>query len=730
MADLEASDIFELLAGRAGHPLTLKDIQNTFDLSAGERKKLGEMLKGMAREGLLVQLKGGRFSLPAKVNLAVGTLEVHRDGYGFVAVAGGKSPDIFVPARHVRPAMHGDRVVVRLERSLRSGRPEGRIIRVEQRAHRTVVGRFESGQGLDYVVPADPRLQEDLLIPAGAGAGARPGQIVVAEIDSYPGHSRGAVGHVLEVLGDATDPAVEIRIATIRFNLPSEFSPAALAEAAQVPQSVEESDLTGREDLRHLDFVTIDGETARDFDDAVAIARRGDGYRLWVAIADVAHYVPVGSAIDSEALERGTSVYFPGSCLPMLPEALSNGICSLNPEADRLVMAAELDFDVDGRRVAMRFLAGVIRSRARLTYTEVAAILVERDAVTRTKRQSLVADLEVMQELAELRMARRRERGSLDFDLPETLIQLDLRGRPENILRAERNLAHRLIEEFMLAANEAVAVWIGSRKEPLVYRIHQAPSAEKMIALQEFIAYFNQGIAIPSEGVTPKLLQALLDSVAGRAEEAVINHVVLRSLPQAIYATTNLQHFGLAAEDYCHFTSPIRRYPDLTVHRILKRCLAEGGKSAWRSPIPLEQIASQSSFAERRAMEAERDIVNLKKCQFMSAKVGETFSGLVTSVQAFGFFVELQDFFVEGLVHVSSLNDDFYQYEEERHRLIGSNRRREFAIGTPVSVRVHKVDLERREIDFRLVDLDPGSSRRRQGAAVAREPSRQARQRK
>ncbi len=702
--DIESGDIIELLAGRAGRPLTLKEIQATFDLSAGERKAVGELLKGMAREGLLVQLKGGRFALPAKVNLVIGTLEVHRDGYGFVTVGDGKSADVFVPARYVRPAMHGDRVVVRLEHSLRSRRPEGRIIRVEQRAHRTVVGRFERGQGIDFVVPADPRLREDLLIPSGAAGGARSGQVVVAEIETYPGQSRGAVGRVLEVLGDADDPAVEIRMATIRFNLPSEFSPAALAEAAKVPPEVAERDLAGREDLRHLAFVTIDGETARDFDDAVAIARSKDGYRLWVAIADVAHYVAAGSAIDTDALERGTSVYFPGSCLPMLPEALSNGICSLNPEVDRLVLAAELDFDREGRRVAMRFFPGVIRSRARLTYTEVAAILVDRDTATRQARQGLVADLEIMQALAELRMARRRQRGSLDFDLPETQIHLDLQGRPESIVRAERNLAHRLIEEFMLAANEAVAAWLGSRKVPLVYRVHEAPGAEKMIAFQEFIAYFNQGISIPVEGVTPKLLQELLERVAGRPEEAVINHVLLRSLPQAVYATTNQGHFGLAADDYCHFTSPIRRYPDLTVHRILKHSLSDGRERGLRSKTPLDEIARQSSVAERRAMEAERDIVNLKKCQFMSARVGETFEGLVTSVQSFGFFVELRDIFVEGLVHVSGLTDDFYQFEEERHRLIGSNRRREFSIGTPVNVRVHKVDLERREIDFRLID--------------------------
>jgi len=536
--------------------------------------------------------------------------------------------------------------------------------------------------------------------------------MVPAEIESYPGRTRGAVGRIREVLGNATDPDVEIRIAAIQFNLPYEFPDAVLAEADMVDSQVSESDLAGREDLRALTFVTIDGETAKDFDDAVAIQRVAEGYRLTVAIADVAHYVASGSVTDKEALARGTSVYFPGSCLPMLPEALSNGICSLKPRVDRLVMAVELDFDARGRRTATRFCEAVIQSRARLTYTEVAAVLVESDPAVREELQALVGDLEVMRELAELRIALRHQRGSLDFDLPEAQIQLDLQGRPENIVRAERNLAHRLIEEFMLAANEAVASWLVQQRKPMVFRVHEAPGEGKMAAFQEFIAHFNQGISIPTEGVTPKLLQGLLERVAGQPEEHVINHVLLRSLPQAYYSTSNLGHFGLAADNYCHFTSPIRRYPDLAVHRILKGQLSGHGKVKADDAVSLDEIASRSSSAERRAMEAERDIVNLKKCQYVADKVGEKYHGMVTSVHAFGLFVELREIFVEGLVHVSSLEDDFYQYEEDRHRLIGMNRRREFTIGTPLQVTVHKVDLDRREIDFRLVDEQkPGAEK-------------------
>jgi len=713
MGNFDLSDILALLQQHASRPLSLREIQDTLDLSAGERKALGKALKDLVKEGSLVQLKGGRFALPKQVNLIVGRLSVHRDGYGFVSPADAGRDDVFIPARHIRPAMHGDLVVARIEHSIRSGRPEGRIIRVEQRAHRLVVGRYRVEHGVGFVQPVDPRIQDALLVPPGGELVARHDQMVLAEIESYPGRSRGAVGRIREVLGNATDPDVEIRIAAIQFNLPYEFPAAVLAEAGKVAPQVRASDLAGRKDLRFLNFVTIDGETARDFDDAVAIQRLAEGYRLTVAIADVAHYVTVGSALDKEALARGTSVYFPGSSLPMLPEALSNGICSLNPHLDRLVVAAELDFDARGRRTAARFCEGVIHSRARLTYTEVASVLIDAGSAVHEDLQALVGDLEIMRELAELRIALRHQRGSLDFDLPDAQIQLDLQGRPENIVRAERNLAHRLIEEFMLAANEAVAAWLVEQHRPLVFRVHEAPGEGKMAIFQEFIAHFNQGLSIPAEGVTPKLLQELLERVAGQPEEYVINHVLLRSLPQAYYSTRNLGHFGLAADNYCHFTSPIRRYPDLTVHRILKGQLSGHGKDKADDAVSLDDIASRSSSAERRAMEAERDIVNLKKCQYVADKVGEKYHGMVTSVHAFGLFVELREIFVEGLVHISSLEDDFYQYEEDRHRLIGMNRRREFTIGTPLQITVHKVDLDRREIDFRLVDEQkPGRAKK------------------
>lgn len=703
MSQIDLSAILELLQNRASRPVSLREMQELLDLSAGDRKLLGKFLKGLVKDGTLVQLKGGRFALPKKVNLVVGVIHVHRDGYGFVSPVGSDGNDVFIPARHVRPAMHGDTVVVRLERSLRTGKPEGRVIRVEKRAYHRIVGRYVLVHGIAYVTPIDTSLQDDILIAPGADAGARHDQMVVAEIESYPGRTRGAIGKVCEILGDSTDPDVEIRIAAIRFGLPYEFSAEALQEAASVSNRVEDREFSGREDLRSEMFVTIDGETAKDFDDAVAIERLAKGFRLRVAVADVAHYVAAGGAIDRDALDRGTSVYFPGACLPMLPETLSNGICSLNPHADRLVLVAELDFDLSGHRIASRFFEAVICSQARLTYTEVASALLDNEASEQVR--PLLADLQAMRELAELRIDIRHQRGSLDFDLPEAQIKLDLQGKPENIVRAERTIAHRIIEEFMLVANEAVAFWLVSQRAPVVFRVHDAPGEGKMADFQAFIANFNQGISIPAEGVKPKLLQDLLERIAGRPEEQVINHVLLRSLPQAYYATENSGHFGLAADHYCHFTSPIRRYPDLTVHRILKERLP-GKRSEKKGSLDLVNIAAQSSQSERRAMEAERDIVKLKKCQYVADKVGEEYHGLVVSVHAFGFFVELQEFFVEGLVHVSTLDDDFYQYEEERHRLIGMNRRREFTIGMVVTVSVHKVDLDRREIDFHLVGSD------------------------
>ncbi len=711
---LTASDILNFMEKGASRPLTVREIVSEFDLQRRERAQAVQLIEEMAREGTLVRLKGDRFSIPRQVNLVTGTVSAHRDGYGFVASP--DRPDVFIPARYMREVMHGDRVVVRVERGWRGAKPEGRVIRVLDRAHQTLVGRFEAGARFGYVVPLDPRLTHDVYIAEGERGGARPGQIVIARIDAYPERNRNPEGTIVQVLGNPDDPEVEILTIVHKHSLPYEFPPEVLEEAAAVPAEVRDEDLKGRKDLRDIPLVTIDGETAKDFDDAVAVRAEGDGrVRLWVAIADVAHYVAEGSAIDREAYDRSTSVYFPGRCVPMLPEALSNGICSLNPDVDRLAMTAEIVFGAQGERLQSAFYPAVIRSRARLTYTEVWEVLQGGDAPA--SAEGLKDDLRLMRTLAERLTAMRRGRGSLDFDLPEAEIVLDLRGRPENIVRAERNAAHRLIEEFMLAANEAVAAFLDAKETPILFRVHDPPAPEKLLAFQQFIAHFNYGLVLDDGGVDPRRLQAMLAEIEGKPEERMINQVLLRSMRQARYAPENSGHFGLAADLYCHFTSPIRRYPDLTVHRALKKVLTRRLSAAHRGRLEktLPEAGEHTSQMERRAMEAEREVVDLKKCQFMADKVGEAFEGFVSGVQPFGFFVELKDFFVEGLVRVSTLTDDFYEYEEDLHRLIGQHRRRQFQIGSPVQVTVRSVNVERREIDFALVEMEPGGERRTEG---------------
>lgn len=708
MKELSPIDILEFLQQQARHPLTAQEILEQFSLSRPQRQAAMRLLRSLVDEGVLVHIKGDRYSLPRQINLVTGTVSAHRDGYGFVSPARGEGADVFIPARFMREVMNGDRVVVRVEHGLRSGRPEGRIIRVLERAHRTLVGRFEAGRRFGYVVPADPRLGTDLLIPRGTARQVRPGQMVVARIDTYPGRNRSAEGTIVEVLGDPADPEVEILIIAHKYGLPVEFPGEVLAAAATVPERVEEADRQGREDLRQLPTVTIDGETAKDFDDAVSVRREEDGrIRLWVSIADVGHYVAEGSPVDLEAYERATSVYFPGKCLPMLPEKLSNGICSLNPNVERLAMTAEMLFDRQGHRLESRFYPSVICSRARLTYTEVAAMVVQEEPAPIARYPEIYPHLLVMAELAQRLTAMRRQRGSLDFDLPEAEIVLDLQGRPENIVRAERNLAHRLIEEFMLAANEAVATFLAGRGAPLLYRVHEPPSAEKLQSFQEFIGHFNYGISLEKGSVDPRKLQELLAGLEGKPEERMINQVLLRCMKQAQYSPENVGHFGLAADLYCHFTSPIRRYPDLVVHRVLRQVLTAGKmpeKRKARLQEVLPAMGEHTSQRERRAMEAEREIVSLKKCQFMADKVGAVFAGFVSGVQPFGFFVELKDLFIEGLVHISSIADDFYVFEEDLHRLVGQHRRRIFQIGDAMQVTVAKVDLDRREIDFVLAD--------------------------
>jgi ribonuclease R len=513
------------------------------------------------------------------------------------------------------------------------------------------------------------------------------------------------------VLGWPDDPEVEVRTIVAKYELPYEFAPDVLSEARAVPRLVTEQDLAGRVDLRGVTTVTIDGETARDFDDAVSVRKeQGGAIRLWVSIADVSHYVKPGSPLDREAYLRGTSVYFPDRCIPMLPEELSNGICSLNPQVERLSLTAEMLFTRTGTMKEASFYPSVIRSDARLTYTIVRKILVDGDAEALAAHQALVPDLEVMRELALRLMEKRNKRGSIDFDLPEPQIILDLQGETVDIIKAERNLAHRIIEEFMLAANEAVASHLEARHIPSLYRVHEPPDPAKLADFKEFIFNFGYQFRMEEERVDPRELQRLLAEAEGKPEERMINEVLLRCMKQARYSHENLGHFGLAARCYTHFTSPIRRYPDLVVHRMLRGELAgsfteqELGRLAATHP----ETAEHTSRRERVAMEAEREIVALKKVQFMREKIGDTFDGYITGVTAFGFFVELIDLFVEGMVHISTLKDDFYRYVEKQHSLVGERLRQSFRIGDRVTVLVAAVSLERKQVEFVLAGLPAG----------------------
>jgi ribonuclease R len=596
-------------------------------------------------------------------------------------------------------------VLARAVPGTRGARRGGEIVRILERKSTRLVGVIRRGVRTITLVPQDPRVGYLVSIPAHATGGAHDGDLVVADITRYPTSYSDIEAAIAVRLGPADDPGVETLAVIHAHELPLEFPPAVRAEAARVPATVAPSALAGRLDLRHLPLVTIDGENARDFDDAVAIeSLPGDAVRLTVAVADVAAYVRWGSALDAEAAMRGTSVYFPDRVIPMLPEALSTGICSLAPGADRLAKVVRLHYASDGTPGEVEFASAVIRSAARLTYTEVARILDGADEPLSERYRALVPSLETMARLCRQLTEHRRGRGSIDFDLPEAEIVVDLRGRPENILRAERTLAHRLIEEFMLAANDAVARHLTQRGLAMIYRVHEPPGADAVAELSRFLEGFGLRLHLRDGRPTPRGYQQVLDAVAGRPEARLVNRVLLRSLTQARYATENLGHFGLASSCYTHFTSPIRRYPDLVVHRLLDLTLgraAAPGETA-RLGTALVPIAAEASRRERIAMEAEREVVALKKTQFMQDKIGAELPGFVSDVVPFGFFVELEPYFVDGLVHVTTLGDDFYEHDEDAHCLRGRRTRRRFRLGDPVTVRVAGVNIERRQIDFVL----------------------------
>ncbi|SHI69612.1 RNAse R [Malonomonas rubra DSM 5091] len=679
--------------------LNRRDIADMLNLHGGERKRLTATLRRLVADGLIEEKKGC-YRLRQSKKSVKGVFSKAEQGFGFVRIQEGEQEDLFIPAKHVRSAMPGDVVEARGEGFDRSGRPYGKIVKVLQRAHKTVLALYRQQGKRSWAMPLDQALVNAIYLQGDFAGQVNNGQIVKVEFIRYPSEAASASGKIVEVLGDPDDPQVDIEAVIFEHELPRNFSSGALTEADEVSVvGIPVDELTRRVDLRYLPLMTIDGETAKDFDDAVAVVQEADGkIRLWVCIADVAYYVQEGGALDQEARERGTSVYFPGFCLPMLPEALSNGICSLNPYEDRLVMTAELLFSADGHCCEQRFYPAVMHSRARLTYTEVAGFLGSSDATKLA--DAIAAQLPVMAKLSGRLAEQRRQRGGLELDIADAEIILDKSGFPTAVAKIERNQAHRLIEEFMLAANEAVASYLEKAGVPFLYRIHESPTLEKLQDFQQLAAEFGYGVLLGKQ--VQRSLQQLLDDLADKPESKLLNQQLLRSLQQARYTPENKGHFGLAAENYCHFTSPIRRYPDLTIHRTLKQVLAATENATAPSKERLLELGRDCSERERRAMAAERHLFELRRCQLMQQHIGEQFSGLISSVTEFGFFVELDALGLEGLVHVRSLTGDFYSFDPLSHCLQGERRRKCYRVGMTVAVKVHHVDVWRRRVDFVL----------------------------
>jgi ribonuclease R len=697
--DLTVEQILELMR-EEDRPLLLREILRRLGLQKEQRRKAREYLRDLADEGKVVRIRGNRYGLPSKMNLVVGRVKMHPDGYGFVIPEMEGEEDIFIGPRNLKEAMHGDRVVARIE-SIRKKGKEGSVIRIIERKTLKVVGKFMRAKNYSYIIPEDERILQEVFIPEGETKRARPSQIVVAEITQYPTERARPEGRVTHILGYPDDPEVEPQIIIHKYDLPLRFTSAALREAQNLPPVPSSNEYGERVDLREIPTFTIDGENARDFDDAVSIEREKDGgVKLYVSISDVSHYVKEGTSLDEEAYLRGTSVYFPDRAIPMFPTELSNEICCLHPRVDRLTLTAELKYDGNGERRGVRFYPSVIRSDERLTYTLVRKILVNGYPELKEKFGHLLPSLELMADLCQELRWRRTERGSIDFDLPEPEVILNLQGEIEDIVRAERNLAHQIIEEFMIAANEAVAHFMEEKGVPFIYRIHEPPKKEAIDEFRRFVSHMGYKMRKESDH-SPKEFQRVLSEMKGRPEERVVNEILLRSMKWAKYSAKNLEHFGLASDGYTHFTSPIRRYPDLIVHRFLKSVLSK--KEIKISEEILANRADHLSDRERVAMEAEREILGRYRVRFMKGKTGEEFEGVISGVMAFGFFVELKDIFVDGLVRVTSLHDDYYQYHEKKYSLVGERTHKAFRIGDKVRVRVDRVDVERRHIDFGLL---------------------------
>ena len=696
--------LLQLLSENQG-PLTLNRLISQLGYDGDEERIEGvrRRMKAMERDGQIIRNRRGGYVPVGKAELIAGRVIGHRDGFGFLVPDEG-GDDLFLSPRVMRALLHGDRAVVQVAGTDRRGRKEGALVEVLERANREIVGRVVLEAGIAFVIPDNSRLTQDVLIPMDSLNNAKDGQIVRVALIEQPTLRHKPVGKVVEVLGDHMSPGMEIDVAIHAHGIPEQWPSSVLDAIKGMDETVDEADKQGRVDLRHLPLVTIDGADSKDFDDAVLCEKTPKGYRLLVAIADVSHYVHVGSALDQEGLRRATSVYFPGRVVPMLPEVLSNGLCSLNPHVDRLCLCTEMLINEQGQIIRSRFFEGVMQSHARLTYDQVAAILLDQDEEQLSTFEHVVPALEALHGLYKVLRAEREARGAIDFDTVETRILFGEDRKIESIVPYERNDAHKIIEECMIAANVAAGRYLARRKIPGLYRVHDRPSGDKLDDLRGMLK--EKGLQLGGgDKPQPSDFNKVLNEAQGRVDFHAIQTMLLRSLNQAVYSPDNLGHFGLAHEHYAHFTSPIRRYPDLMVHRAIRHLLRTG--SAEGFPFEHEEmvmIGEHCSNNERRADEATRDAEDWLKCEFMLDKVGNVYEGRVATVLGFGLFVELKDFYVEGLLHITALDKDFYHFDPQLMQLKGERSGRTFALNDTIRVKVARVDLDERKIDFVLPD--------------------------
>ncbi len=708
--DVTKENILDFMREKIYKPMTISELEEAFGtFSSEDFKSFVKLMNNLEENGEIVQTRTNRYGLPEKMNLVKGKLQGHAKGFGFVIPEVREDADVYIHANDMHGAMNGDTVLARISKKASGTRPEGEIIRILKRANTKIVGTFTEGEYYGFVIPDDKRIHQDIFIPKNKINGAVEGHKVVINIIKYPEGRMSPEGEIIEILGHKNDPGVDILSIVRKYGLPETFPEEVLIEAEAIPDEVLEEEISRRRDLRNKKMVTIDGEDAKDLDDAVSLERLENGnYLLGVHIADVSYYVEEGSSLDKEAFNRGTSVYLVDRVIPMLPHRLSNGICSLNPKVNRLALSCEMEINQKGDVLKHDIFSSIIKTNERMTYTDVRRILEEEPPELMERYSDLIDDFRMMKELALTLRKKRMNRGAIDFDFDEAKIIVDDDGKPLEIKKRDRSIAEKIIEEFMLIANETVAEHFYWLRIPFLYRVHEDPSADKLLAFAEFITNFGYVLKGTGNHIHPKALQTILEEIEGKPEQTIISTVMLRSMKQARYDAEPLGHFGLSVDFYSHFTSPIRRYPDLQIHRIIREVLDKDKMPVKRLEFLQERmpfIAEHSSERERNAVDAERETEDLKRAEYMLERIGEEFEGIISSVASFGMFIEL-DNLIEGMIHVSYLTDDYYYYHDKQYALIGERTGKIYRIGDAVKVRVVKVNLDEHSIDFEIANME------------------------